>query len=421
LNNHSLITTLKDLRGNPRGCVYTEPLWGIPFNLYSPYVSIFMLALGLSDKQIGLIVSISWGFQIVLALFSGVVTDKLGRRRTTLIFDILSWSVPALISALAQNFWYFLAAGIINGVWRITQNSWTCLLVEDANQSQLVDIYTWIYIANILVGFFAPLAGVLISVYSLVPTMRGLYIFAAIMFTLKAIVTYRMTEETGQGKVRLHETRHQSAFDVLSEYKGVLHTLLRTPQTLFTAGIMLVLSISSMISGSFWSIIVTEKLHIPNQNLAIFPFFKSAIMLLFFFVLMPRISKMHFKVPMVLGFLGFVLSQLLLITAPDRNYFFLIISVLLEACCFAAVSPLVDRMVVLTIDAKERARIQSILYVGIILLTSPFGWIAGNLSALNKGLPFLLNITLFAVGAVLAYLTGKASQKGPAAETPAAT
>lgn len=421
MNNHSLITTLKDLRGNPRGCVYTEPLWGIPFNLYSPYVSIFMLALGLSDKQIGLIVSISWGFQIVLALFSGVVTDKLGRRRTTLIFDILSWSVPALISALAQNFWYFLAAGIINGVWRITQNSWTCLLVEDANQSQLVDIYTWIYIANILVGFFAPLAGVLISVYSLVPTMRGLYIFAAIMFTLKAIVTYRMTEETGQGKVRLHETRHQSAFDVLSEYKGVLHTLLRTPQTLFTAGIMLVLSISSMISGSFWSIIVTEKLHIPNQNLAIFPFFKSAIMLLFFFVLMPRISKMHFKVPMVLGFLGFVLSQLLLITAPDRNYFFLIISVLLEACCFAAVSPLVDRMVVLTIDAKERARIQSILYVGIILLTSPFGWIAGNLSALNKGLPFLLNITLFAVGAVLAYLTGKASQKGPAAETPAAT
>ena len=101
LNNHSLITTLKNLGGNPRGCVYTEPLWGIPFNLYSPYASIYMLALGLSDKQIGLIVSISWGFQIVLALLSGVVTDKLGRRRTTLIFDILSWGVPALISALA--------------------------------------------------------------------------------------------------------------------------------------------------------------------------------------------------------------------------------------------------------------------------------------------------------------------------------
>ncbi len=103
MNQHSLISTLKSLRGNPRGCVYTEPLWGIPYNLYAPYISVYMLAVGLSDGQIGLIVSISWGVQIILALLSGVITDKLGRRRTTLIFDTLSWGVPALISALAQN------------------------------------------------------------------------------------------------------------------------------------------------------------------------------------------------------------------------------------------------------------------------------------------------------------------------------
>ena len=177
MRNHSLITTLKSLRGNPRGCVYPEPLWGIPFHLYIPYVSIYMLALGLSDKQIGLIVSISWGFQVVLALFSGVITDKLGRRLTTLIFDIVSWSIPALISAVAQNFWYFLIAGIINSVWRITHNSWSCLLVEDAEPDQLADIFTWVYIANLMVGFIAPLAGLLIGVFSLIPTMRGLYIF----------------------------------------------------------------------------------------------------------------------------------------------------------------------------------------------------------------------------------------------------
>src|SRR5512133_743364 len=170
LNNHSLITTLKSLTGNPRGCVYTEPLWGIPFNLYAPYISIYMVALGLSDKQIGLIVSISWGFQVLLASLSGIITDKVGRRLTTLSFDLISWSVPAIISALAQNFWYFLIAGVVNSVWRITQNSWSCLLVEDAQHDQLADIYTWIYIANILVGFVAPLAGLLIAKYSLVPT-----------------------------------------------------------------------------------------------------------------------------------------------------------------------------------------------------------------------------------------------------------
>ena len=417
MKNHSLITTLKSLTGNPRGCVYTEPLWGIPFNLYAPYISIYMVALGLSDKQIGLIVSISWSFQIVLALLSGVITDKLGRRRTTLIFDILAWSVPALISAIAQNFWYFVAAGVINSVWQITHNSWTCLLVEDADQNQLVDIYTWIYIANQLVGFVAPLAGLLIGVFTLVPTVRGLYIFAAIMFTLKAVVTYRMTQETGQGQVRMHETRHQSLMSILREYRGVLQGLLHAPQTLYTAGIMLIISISNVITVSFWGIIVTERLHIPAQNLAIFPFVKSAVMLFFFFMVMPRFNKMHYKLPLVIGFLGFVISQLLLITAPEGSYLFLIVSVFLEACCFATISPLMDQMIVLTIDPKERARIQSILYVGIILITSPFGWIAGNLSGLDKSLPFILNIVLFGGGAVLAYLAGNAAQKRLAVTT----
>jgi len=63
--HHSLLTTLRQLRGNARGCVYTEPLWGIPFNLYAPYVSVFMLALGLSDSQIGLLTSIGLVLQVV--------------------------------------------------------------------------------------------------------------------------------------------------------------------------------------------------------------------------------------------------------------------------------------------------------------------------------------------------------------------
>jgi MFS family permease len=380
-----------------------------------------MVALGLADKQIGLIVSISMAFQIIMALLGGVITDKLGRRRTTLIFDILSWSVPALVSALAQNFWYFMAAGIINSLWRITHVSWSCLLVEDTDQNLLVDIYTWIYIANQIVGFLAPLAGVLIGIFSLVRTMRGLYIFAALMFTLKAFVTYGLTEETAQGKVRRHETRHQNVFGVLGEYKGVFRDLLHTPQTLYTTGILLVLSISELISGNFWAILVTGKLHVPAQNLALFPFIKSAIMLVFFFVVMPRINKMHYKLPLVIGFLVFVVSQIILITAPIQGYGFLIIDVFLEACSLAAVGPFIDKMIVLTIDPKERARIMSILSVSILLLSSPFGWIAGTLSGINKNLPFILNISLFAINAVLAYLAGQAAQKQVGAELGAAS
>ena len=411
MREHSLITSLKEFKGNARGCVYTEPIWGIPYNLYIPYASLYMIALGLSDKQIGLTVSIGWAFQIFFALLSGVITDKLGRRLTTLIFDLASWSVPALISAIAQNYWYFLGAAVINSVWRVTHNSWTCLMVEDTDPDQLVDIYSWVYIAGLLVAFFTPLAGLLIKSFSLVPTMRGLYLFASVMFTVKCITTYRLTSETRQGQIRMHATKHQSVFAVLGEYKGVFQEVLRTPQTLYTAGIMLIMSICMLINGTFWAIIVTEKLHIPAQNLALFPFVKSVIMLVFFFVIIPRMRRLHFKIPMVLGFAGFVLSQLLLITIPEKGYALLLLSILLEACSTATVSPLVDQMTVRTVNPQERARIQSILYVGIILLTSPFGWIAGMLSQTNKNLPFILDIGLFAVGGVLAWIAGEASKK----------
>jgi hypothetical protein len=344
----------------------------------------------------------------------------MGRRKTTLIYDILAWAVPALISAVAQDFWYLLVAGVINSTWRITMNSWTCLLVEDAEPEQLVDIYTWISISNQIVGFIAPLAGIAIAIFSLVPTMRGLYLFAFVMFTLKPIVTYLMTQETARGVIRMRETRSQSTLSMLREYTSVVRDLFRAPQTLYTAGITLVVSITTLISSNFWAIIVTEKLRIPAQDLGAFPFVKSAIILGFFFLVMPRIAKLHFKMPMVIAFIGYIASQLLLITAPEGGYLVLLASAVLEACSFAVVNPLMGEMTARTIDPQERARIQSILYVVVILCTSPFGWIAGTLSSMNKDAPFILNIALFAVGALLAYMAGQSSLRKIAAEAPTA-
>jgi len=417
MKTHSLIKSLLEFKGNARGCVYSEPLNGIPVNLYTPYVSVYMLALGVADSQIGLIVSIGWVFQLILAVFSGVITDKLGRRLTTLIFDLLCWTAPALISALAQNFWFFLAAALFSAFTRIAQNSWMCLMIEDAQPGELIDIFTWVYIAGMLSAFFAPLAGVMIKSYTLITAMRIIYIAAAISYTIKAIITYHMTGETQQGLARLQATRETSLFASLGEYKGVINDLLRAPRTLYTAGIMVIMSICLLINNTFWSIIATEKIRIPAENIALFPFVKSVVMLLFFFVVIPRLRSVHFKLPLMLGFVGFIISQAALITAPVNGYALLLISVLLDACSLATINPLLDRLTVLTIDPKERARIQSLIYVGIILITSPFGWIAGTLSSLDKSLPFVLNIVLFAVGGGLVYLAGKASESPAEAPT----
>ncbi len=55
---HPLWRTLRSLKGNQRACVVTEPLWSIPNNLFLPFASIYMAAIGLQDTQIGMVASL---------------------------------------------------------------------------------------------------------------------------------------------------------------------------------------------------------------------------------------------------------------------------------------------------------------------------------------------------------------------------
>jgi len=414
LTNHPFITTLKNLRGNVRGCVYTEPLWSIPFNLYAPYVSIYMLAFGLTDSQIGLITSVGLVFQIFWTMLSGAITDKLGRKRTTLIFDLLSWSLSCLIWAIAQDFTYFVVAAIVNSMWRVVHNSWQCLLVEDTDPRLLVDVWSWIYIAGLLAAFVSPLTGLLIGRFSLVPTMRGLYLFAFLMMTAKALATNAMVTETQQGLVRMKETKGQPLFAVLRRSPEVLKQILRTPATLFTVGLILIMGIFRMVGGTFWSILVTEKLQIPAQHLALYPFVRSMTMLLFFFLVMPRLRNMDVRKPMLFGFLGLIVSQFILISIPAKSYLLLLVATILEGCSFPTASTLLEKLVVVTVDAQERARIMAILYTLVLVFTSPFGWIAGQISEINRSLPFVLNIVLLSTGGLLTYLASRVVKGGTA-------
>lgn len=403
----SLFHTLRALRGNARGCVYTEPLWGIPYNLYAPYFSVYMLALGLTDAQIGTITSVGLACQIFWAMMSGAITDKLGRRRATLISDFVSWSIPCLIWAVSQNFTGFLFGAIFNSVWRVSHTSWTCLLVEDTDPKLLVDVYAWIYIANLVVAFIAPFGGLLIERFSLVPTMRGLLLFSFVMMSAKFIATNAMTTETRQGLIRMQETRAQPLTAMLAEYPAVLKQVLASPVLLLTTALLIILSISRMVSGTFWAILATEKLLLPDQYLALFFSASSIIKLLIFFLLMPRLRLANVYRPMFLGFVGALISQVILIAIPAGDFGLLALATVVEACTLPMATALLDKLVVLVVDAQERARIMAIIYVIMILVTSPFGWIAGQMSQADRILPFVLNIVLYGLGGLLTFVAAR--------------
>jgi MFS family permease len=177
-----------------------------------------MIAIGLKDTEIGFIATVYMLMQVVFAFLSGPITDKLGRRKTTAIFDFVAWSVPCLIWWRAENFWFFLVAALFNGSMKVTTNSWDCLLVEDAEKSQITRLYSLVVVCGQLSALFAPISSIMVSRLTLVPAIRILYINAFVVMTVKIIVLYFFCRETGTGMVRLRETKGKSILELAGGY-----------------------------------------------------------------------------------------------------------------------------------------------------------------------------------------------------------
>ncbi|MBF9014685.1 MULTISPECIES: MFS transporter [unclassified Oceanispirochaeta] len=394
-NTKGLFRTLFHLKGNPRACVYTEPLWGIPYSLYAPFVTVYMYAMGVFDAQIGLLLSIGMIFQVIAAIVGGIVTDKLGRRLTTIIFDTISWSIPALLWAFAQNFWWFFAAVIFNSAWQITNNSWNCLLVEDCDESLLVNVYTWVHIAGLIAVFFAPISAFFVEHYTMVKTVRVLYLITFVSMTLKFIILYRWTSETEMGIQRKRETASIPMKRMLLDYRHVLTQIMKTPHTLYLIAFLVFFNIGSLVTTNFFGLYITKNLDIPEHFLAVFPMIRAAIILVFMLFLQDRFNRYSFKIMMALGLFLYFLANLLLIAAPEENLIYLFIYAAVEAIAFTLVNPRRDSMLVWFVDKEERARVNGVIYVLMIGFSIPFGWISGLLSSWNRVLPFILNMAVY--------------------------
>lgn len=403
LMKNQLFRTLVELRGNPRACVYTEPMWGLSMNLCLPYASVFMLSFGMNDIQVGIVSSIYMFSQMICAFFSGIIVDKMGRRLSTMIFDLIAWSIPCLIWASSQGFWFFAVAALLNGTMKITTVSWDCLLVEDAPRDKITQIYSWVIISGNLSALFAPISSVLVAKLTLVPAIRILYINAFVIMTLKLILLYKFSTETAIGKIRKEEANNRSWGELLSGYKKIVSLILHSPGTIFAIVISILVEIVGMINTTFWQIIASRRIGVPDTLLPIFPMVKSVLAILLFFTVISKIKQSNLKGPLYGGFISSILSCILLVSISNIGvwgYIILFLSLVFEALGYAVLNTLRESLVALHINPEERSGIMALLQTTVMMVSVPFGYIGGLLSDISKELPFVLCIGLLFLGIV---------------------
>ncbi len=404
LRRNRLLAALFDLRGNARYCLLFEPMWGIPNTLYLPLVSKYMEALGLGALEIGIVLTVNLLSQMVAAALSGAVTDWLGRRRTTMLVDFIAWSLPCLMWMMAQSFAWFLVAALFNGLWRVTENSWSLLMVEDAPKDKLVSIYALSTVAGLLAGFVSPLTSILVGRFSLVSTMRGLYLFSFLSMTGKAVMLHHFTRETLQGQKRMAELK---PYPFARAFKGsfqVLRHMLKNRPLMLVLGIMSCVMAARSAMENFWPLLVTSGLGIGEEALPLLATLKSLVMLAYFFLLSHRLQPAHYLRPLRLG-LGILLGLfMLLLVLPQELAWAVVPGVLAEALALSILIPLFSSLQMLLLDPGERARMFGLSLSFCLLVTAPFGTLNGFLSRLHLALPMAVCAGLMALALFLLFM-----------------
>ena len=395
LQYHPLIQVLARNKGNPRTLVLIEPLWGIPYNLIAPFATLYMYTQGVTDVQIGLILSITMVVQVCFSFFAGILADKLGRKTTTMMGDFIGWGLACLVWAASQNFWLFLLAALLNCFEQINQTAWYCLLVEDADQRDLVGLYTWINIGGLVAVFFAPISGMLVSAHSVVPVVRVLYFLFALTMMTKCFITYKFCHETRQGQVRKAATKGVSPLHMLGEYRQLIPMLLKNKAVVKAVAVSVLLYIANVVNTNFFSLYVTQRLGLSDNYLALFPILNAGVMLVFMVGIQHKLNALKFRVPLWTGLALYAVGALVLLLSPEGGLGFVLLNVFCTAVAASLVNPRKDALLQLNLDPQERARLNALIMASTVALSSPFGYLAGWLSNIDRRLPFGFLIVLF--------------------------
>lgn len=394
------------LKGNSRGCLAFEPLFLIPYSMYSTYATIYMHELGLSGTEIGWVTTLTLAVQVFSSFISGYLTDRMGRKAALLTFDLISWSVGTLLWAVSQNIWFFAAAAFINGFQRVPSTAFYCLLVEDTEPKERTYVFTLLQVISVIGGLFAPLGGMIVQHYGVVTGGRIMYVLAFIFMTTQFLGRHYMTHETELGLRKKREVRELGLSESMRDYIATMRAVLTDRGLLLMFGVYILFNFQSTIKGTYLSLYLADDLGVAEGLISVVPAVSSVVMLLVLWLVMPRIPERLTNRALLWGFVLSAGANGMLALTPTGAMGWIAASTVLSAGATMITAPYLEAVVANAIDDERRAKMFAILSVLVLLVVSPSGIIGGWSYSIDPTMPmwlttgaFVLSIPLLIAGA----------------------
>ncbi|WP_063565195.1 MFS transporter [Paenibacillus sp. O199] len=387
---------LQDLPRNPRYSILLEPVWAIPGTIVLFYAPLYMKEAGLSDIEIGLINSVNLYFAFIFQLFAGSITNKLGRKRTTLIFDLIAWSVPMFIWAFSQNFWLFLIAYLLNATSKFVTVSFNCLIIEDVEEHKRSKVFAILNMIITGAGVLTPIAGVVIADVGIVPTLASIYFVGGILMTVMFFIRNRYTDETAVGKelMGMHsQTRViQSLASSMRLFGKSFHKRRLLPIILITVLSNLILQLNF-----FQVIFFKEQLKFNDQIISFIPVVTAVTVMLLYLVIIPSLKRRSEEKYVSFSIILSTVGAILFLLIPAGNIAMLFLTLIVLAAGNFILQTYRDSLLMNRLGTHEKADMFSAVQTVMTLTAIPSGYLTGLLYHYNPVLLFSVILVLYIV------------------------
>lgn len=408
----------KALPRNARVCVVIEPLWALFGPLVMYYAPLYQKSRGLGPEDMGVINSAALAASFIFFALASPITNRLGRRWTSLIFDVLSWSLPMLLWAFSDSFAWFLVAAILNSLVRIVIVSWNMLITEDAEPEHRATVHGLMHLISSLGGLATFAGGYLIAKHGIIASMPPIYIAGSISMTAMFIIRHFTTRETSIGKQLMSASlQHPFLSEVAGQFQ-IVKVALKRPR--FLLGLASFVIANSIYTMDYYRVLyLGEQKGLDDFAIAVVPAFGAILSLLLFFIVFPAIKRKiehdasvnspntgsgeYRNNGQALGLVAAfgALAQLAYIGAPRTSPLIIIISAALSQASFIAFMTFRDATFMNGMSNLERSGFYALVQTLTFFISIPSGWFSGWLYKSNPSFPFVFSIGLYMLGFML--------------------
>ena len=399
------------VRGNARVIVVTEGIAAVPFQWYNTYLPLYMLSLGVSEVQVGLLASVLIFAQIISTVVGGHFADRFGRKRVLVVGDIICWGVPMLLYAVARNPWYFLVGRLINGFVYVVGPSFECLFVEDVPSEHRSAVFGSFQFLTSAARLLAPVAGYLVAQMGMVQAGR-LIMFSNMAFLMGIAILRQFTlHETSVGEERMSAVVGARPLVLAREYLGAVRTMMADKPVRAFLVVRILVAFSATIWVTYFAIYLTDQcgIGLPKSFIAVIPLVSALVTMGMIMLATERLRVERGYSNLIIGQVLWLATALCLVLSPPGTIWFVMIGAVIGAISTALFQPASQSYWANIVGDQERALVFSAGSALMALFTLPAGPLAGVLYTIFPRGPFLLAMVLqiIALGLILKLRLGE--------------